>query len=122
MKLFKYFFEFIVVIFLFIIFKIIGIKNSSNLGCLIFKKIGPLIRNSKKIKKNIEIVFPNISRSEEKKIIDQMWCNYGRVFAEYMHLKKFRENKLNYIKSNLEKFDRLKEKKQPILFFFRTFC
>ena len=60
MKLFKYFFEFIVVIFLFIIFKIIGIKNSSNLGCLIFKKIGPLIRNSKKIKRNIEIVFPNI--------------------------------------------------------------
>ena len=122
MKLFKYFFEFIVVIFLFIIFKIIGIKNSSNLGCLIFKKIGPLIRNPKKIKKNIEIVFPKISRSEEKKIIDQMWCNYGRVFAEYMHLKKFRENKLNYIKSNLEKFDRLKEKKQPILFFSGHFA
>ena len=72
MKLFKYFFEFIVVIFLFIIFKIIGIKNSSNLGCLIFKKIGPLIRNSKKIKRNIEIVFPNISKSEEKK---NHWSN-----------------------------------------------
>ena len=122
MKLFKYFFEFIVVIFLFIIFKIIGIKNSYNLGCLIFKKIGPLIRNSKKIKRNIEIVFPNISKSEEKKSIDQMWWNYGRVFAEYMHLKKFRENKLNYIKSNLEKFDRLKEKKQPILFFSGHFA
>ena len=122
MKLFKYFFEFIIVIFFFIIFKIVGIKNSSNLGCLIFKKIGPLIRNSKKIKRNIEIVFPNISKSEEKKIIDQMWCNYGRVFAEYMHLKKFRENKLNYIKTNLEKFDRLKEIKKPILFFSGHFA
>lgn len=122
MKLFKYFFEFIVVIFFFIIFKIIGIKNSSNFGCLIFKRIGPLIRNSKKIKKNIEIVFPKISKSEEKKIIDQMWCNYGRVFAEYMHLKKFRENKLNYIKANLEKFNRLKEKKRPILFFSGHFA
>ena len=122
MKLFKYFFEFIIVIFFFIIFKILGIKNSSNLGCLIFKKIGPLIRNSKKIKKNIEIVFPKISKSEEKKIIDQMWCNYGRVFAEYMHLKKFRENKLNYIKVNLEKFNRLKEKKRPILFFSGHFA
>ena len=122
MKLFKYFFEFIVVIFFFIIFKIIGIKNSSNFGCLIFKRIGPLIRNSKKIKKNIEIVFPKISKSEEKKIIDQMWCNYGRVFAEYMHLKKFRENKLNYIKVNLEKFNRLKEKKRPILFFSGHFA
>ena len=51
-----------------------------------------------------------------------MWCNYGRVFAEYMHLKKFRENKLNYIKANLEKFDRLKEKKKPILFFSGHFA
>ena len=39
-----------------------------------------------------------------------------------MHLKKFRENKLNYIKINLEKFDRLKDKKKPILFFSGHFA
>ena len=122
MKLFKYFFEFIIVIFFFLIFKIIGLKYSSNLSCLIFKKVGPLIRSSNKIKKNIKIVFPEISESQERKIVDHMWCNYGRVFSEYMHLQKFRENKLNYIKSNLEKFDKLKEEKKPILFFSGHFA
>ena len=32
------------------------------------------------------------------------------------------EKKLNYIKANLEKFEKLKEKKKPIFIFFRTFC
>ncbi len=122
MKLFKYFFEFIIVIFFFLIFKLIGLKNSSNLSCRIFKKIGPLIRSTKKIKKNIKIVFPEINEQEEKNIINRMWCNYGRVFAEYMHLKKFRENKLNYIKTNFEKFNKLKEQKKPILFFSGHFA
>ena len=122
MKLFKYFFEFIIVIFFFLIFKIIGLKYSSNLSCFIFKKIGPFIRSSKKIKKNIKIVFPEISENQERKIVNHMWCNYGRVFAEYMHLQKLRQNKLNYVKTNLEKFDKLKEEKKPILFFSGHFA
>ena len=80
MKLFKYFFEFIIVIFFFIIFKILGIKNSSNLGCLIFKKIGPLIRNSKKIKKNIEIVF--LTSAEVKKKKSLIKC--GVIMGEFL--------------------------------------
>ena len=92
------------------------------MSCFIFKKIGKIIRSSKKIKKNIKIVFPNADENEEEKIINHMWCNYGRVFAEYMHLKKFRDNKLNYIKTNLIEFDRLKEKKKPILFFSGHFA
>jgi len=122
MKLFKYFFEFMIVIFFFSIFKIIGLKNSSNLGCLIFKKVGPVLRKSKKIKKNIKIVFPDISSDKENKIISEMWCNYGRVFAEYMHLQKFKKNKSNYIKINFGKFDELKKRKNPILFFSGHFA
>ena len=122
MKLFKYLFEFIIVIFFFAIFKIIGLKNSSNLGCLIFKSVGPILRKSKKIKQNIKIVFPDISADKENKIINEMWCNYGRVFSEYMHLQKFKKNKSNYIKINFEKFDELKKRKNPILFFSGHFA
>jgi len=122
MKLFKYFFEFIIVLFFFAIFKIIGLKNSSNLGCLIFKKIGPILRKSKKIRKNIKIVFPDIDADKESKIIREMWCNYGRVFSEYMHLQKFKKNESNYIKINFEKFDELKKRKNPILFFSGHFA
>ena len=122
MKLFKYFFEFIIVIFFFVIFKIIGLKNSSNLGCLIFKKIGPILRKPKKIRKNIKIVFPDIGADKESKIIREMWCNYGRVFSEYMHLQKFKKNEPNYIKINFQKFDELKKRKNPILFFSGHFA
>ncbi len=123
MKLIKYFFEFIFVIFFFFIFKIIGPEKSSNLGCFIFKKIGPIIRKQKKIKKNLKIVYPNIQIDDCRKIIENMWCNYGRTFAEYMHLNFFRKNNFNNIKiNNYNKFDELRKINKPILFFSGHFA
>ena len=123
MKLIKYFFEFLFVIFFFFIFKILGLKLSSNLSCLIFQKIGPLIRNNNKIYKNINLVFPNTDENENKKIIKNMWCNYGRTFAEYMFLDFFRKNKsLNIKVENLSKFDELKKLNKPLLFFSGHFA
>lgn len=118
MKLIKYFLEFFIVIFFFLIFKIIGLKNSSNLGCFIFKKIGPLIRNQSKIRVNIKSVFKNIDDDGCKEIINKMWCNYGRIFGEYMHLNILRNNKLKNIKIlNADKFNEIKSKNKPIVFF-----
>ena len=123
MKLIKYFVEFLFVIFFFFIFKILRLKLSSNLGCFIFQKIGPLIRNSNKIYKNINLVFPNNDENENKKIIKNMWCNYGRTFAEYMFLDFFRKNKsLNIKVENLSKFDELKKSNKPLLFFSGHFA
>jgi len=123
MKLIKYFVEFIFVIFFFFIFKILRLKLSSNLSCLIFQKIGPLIRNNKTIIKNINLVFPNNDENENKKIIKNMWCNYGRTFAEYMFLDFFRKNKsLNIKVDNLSKFDELKKLNRPLLFFSGHFA
>jgi KDO2-lipid IV(A) lauroyltransferase len=123
MKSIKYFFEFFLVINFFSIFKIIGLKNSSNLSCFIFKVIGPLLRNKNKIKSNIQIALPNIKKIKEDEIINKMWCNYGRVFAEYMHLKKLRDNNFEYIKINNEnKLEELRKKNKPILFFSGHFA
>ena len=55
MKTIKYFFEFITVITLFFIFKIIGLKNASNLGGVIGKFFGPLFRSKSITKENIKI-------------------------------------------------------------------
>ena len=123
MKSIKYFFEFFLVINFFLIFKIIGLKNSSNLSCFIFKVIGPLLRNKNKIKSNIQIALPNIKKNKEKEIINKMWCNYGRVFAEYMHLKKLRDNNFKYIKiNNVNRLEELRKKNKPILFFSGHFA
>jgi len=123
MKLIKYFLEFIIIIFFFILFKVIGIKLSSNLSCKIFIFLGPLIRSSKKISENLKIVFPEISNSEKNSIIKNMWCNYGRTLAEYMHLNFLYKNKNNnIILKNIEKFEELKSLNKPILFFSGHFA
>jgi len=95
MKIIKYFFEFIFVIFLFLIFKLIGYKNASNLGEFIGKKIGPFFRSNIKIQNNLENSSIGSSKEDRKLLINSMWGNYGRILSEYIYLKKFRQNNLN---------------------------
>ena len=67
MKIIKYFFEFISVISLFCIFKIIGIESASNLGSIIGKFFGPLFRSKSLIKQNVKTGLGNIDERKEKK-------------------------------------------------------
>ena len=68
MKLLKYFFEFIFIYILFLIFKIIGYKNSSNLGEKIGKFFGPFTR-SKKIINNLKDSNIGVDDLERETII-----------------------------------------------------
>ena len=90
----KYFFQFIFVIVMFLIFKILGIKLGSLLGGKLFQIIGPIFRSKKLVFENIRRALPNISKNELISIYNSMWENYGRVFAEYIFLKKFRNDQL----------------------------
>ena len=47
MKKIKYFIQFIVIIFFFIIFKILGNKISSEIGGKLFEIVGPIFRSKK---------------------------------------------------------------------------
>ena len=125
MKTIKYFFEFICVISLFFIFKIIGLKNASNLGGIIGKLFGPLFRSKKITKENIKNGLGEIDNKEETKIINGMWSNIGRTFAEYVYLKKFKFNKTNFdhIKINgLKHLEEIKENNEPVIFYSGHFA
>ena len=95
MKIIKYFFEFIFIIFIFLIFKVIGYKNASNFGEIIGKKIGPFFRSNTKIQNNLENSSIGNSKEDRKLVINSMWGNYGRILSEYIYLKQFRQNNLN---------------------------
>mgnify|MGYP001208370232 CR=1 FL=1 len=118
MKYIKYFIEFLFIISLFAIFKIIGLKNASALGEKIGIAIGPLFRSKTIIRKNINFAFPNINSSDEKKIIKGMWSNYGRTFAEYVFLNKFSKNSPEQLISIQGKdiLDKIKEKNESVVF------
>jgi len=125
MKTIKYFFEFITVITLFFIFKIIGLKNASNLGGMMGKFFGPLFRSKSTTKKNIKIGLGEISKENEKKIINGMWSNIGRTFAEYVFLKDFKFNKINYnhVEINGTKYlDEIKKNNQSVIFYSGHFA
>ena len=94
MKTLRYFFEFLIWIILFLIFKTIGFKYSSYIGGKIGEIFGPLIRSKKILKKNILNSFPNIDNGDLKNIEKDMWNNYGRTFAEYAFIKHFKNGKL----------------------------
>ncbi len=120
MKIIKYFFEFLFIIFFFIIFKILGYKNGTNFGEIIGKKFGPLFRSNNKIQKNLEVSKIGSTEKDRKIIINKMWGNYGRILAEYMYLKKFRTN-VNNFSANIEvigqnNLDEIKQNKNPVIF------
>ena len=125
MKIFKYFFEFITVITLFFIFKIIGLKNASNLGGMMGKFFGPLFRSKSITKENIKIGLGEINKENEKEIINGMWSNIGRTFAEYVFLKDFKFNKINYnhVEINGTKYlDEIKKNNQSVIFYSGHFA
>ena len=114
----KYFFQFLIVIFVFFIFRLLSLKISSFIGGKIFQFIGPFFRSKKIIHLNIKRAFPDLEQKEINKITSNMWNNYGRVFAEYMFIKKFRNNQLNnnIIIEGKEILNDLKEKNIKAIF------
>jgi KDO2-lipid IV(A) lauroyltransferase len=118
MKYIKYFFQFLIIILSFSIFKILGPNISSNLSGKIFQKIGPFFRSKKIVHSNIKKAFPNIETENLNKITNLMWNNYGRVFAEYVFIKDFRFGNLS---SNIEikgqnVLDQIKRSNQKVIF------
>ena len=95
MKYIKYFIQFVITILSFIIFKFLGPIVSSNLSGKIFEKIGPFFRSKKIILSNLKRAYPDKSSEDLNKIINLMWNNYGRFFAEFMFIKDFRKGKLS---------------------------
>ena len=69
-------------------------KLASFISGKFFQLIGPIFRSKKLIHSNIKKAFPKIDEKDLKNITKSMWNNYGRVFAEYMFMKNFRNDKL----------------------------
>ena len=118
MKIIKYFFEFIIISTFFFIFKLIGYKNASNLGKIIGQKIGPFFRSKSKIQKNLENSGVGNTYEERKRLINNMWGNYGRILSEYMYLKKFRKSYLTHFLKieGLDFLNEIKKNNEQVVF------
>ena len=118
MKHIKYFLEFIFIIILFLIFKLIGLKLSRILASYLFVILGPLFRSKKTIYSNISLAFPNSEENLKKNISKKMWQSYGKILAEYIFIKNFRNfNSEKYFSITGQKIlDEVKNSNEPVIF------
>ena len=119
MKKINYFIQYVLILILFSIFKILGIKLSLIISSSIFRLLGPVIKKNKISRQNLSYVFKNISNQSKKNIIKSMWKNYGKIFAEYMFIKDFRLNPKFSKKIELENneiLNEVKSKSEPVIF------
>ena len=122
MKNFKYFIEAIIIYFLFLIGKILGLNLSRKLFSFIFNKIGPMFRSNKVINNNLNKFSKNLSEDERSKIINSVWSNYGKTFVEYIFLNKFRASQTHIKIDGEEILDEILEKRKPVIFFSGHFA
>ena len=118
MKLIKYFIQFLIIIIFFLIFKILGLKFASYISSKITSVFGPLFRSRNLINSNILKALPNLDRDQIKIISKKMWSNYGKILAEYVFIKDFRDGKFNNkIKVNgQEILERIRKNNEPVIF------
>ena len=97
MKLIKYFFQFIVIVILFCLFKIIGYRNASNLGSKIGSVFGKIISSDKIILKNLSYIKENsdVKIDDDQLVVKNVFSNYGRILSDYVYLNNFRKGSLN---------------------------
>lgn len=92
-KTIRYFLEAILG-FIFLLFtKILGLRLSRNIMSLTLSLVGPRLKITKRAKDNLKIAFPDMSNSEKKIIISNMWKNIGMVLTEFFHLTRIAKEK-----------------------------
>ena len=117
MKTVIYFFEFILISLLLVIFKILGYKLASNFGFFIGKTFGPLFRSKSLVINNLKKSNISLKKTHDQST-DEIFGNYGRIFAEYPFIKNFRNGKLEkYIQVDGKQYlDEIKSKNKKVVF------
>lgn len=117
MKNLNHIFQFIIIKFIFTLFEVIGFKASSNFGFFIGKFFGPIFRSKQSIIKNLKKA--NLSNNLNlNNVANNILGNYGRIFAEYVHLKNFRNDNLKkYISiDGYKHLEEIKKNKKKVVF------
>jgi KDO2-lipid IV(A) lauroyltransferase len=114
-KSLRYFMEALIVKLGLLLFRAIGLKNSSNLGSFLARFIGKKISVHKLAQDNLKKSLSHLTQNQADKILDDMWDNLGRIVGEFFYVSKFSGKQLSsyvtlsndcvknleYIKSNL---------------------
>ncbi len=114
MKKIIYILEYIGIILIYLLFKILPLNFAINFSSFLFVAFGKLSSSNKIAINNCKYVFPDLSEYEIKNIIKTSWKNLGITICELLRINDvFKKNKIKY--KNLENIeDFVTNKKQAI--------
>ena len=115
-KFINYFLQSIIIYLFFLVGRIIGLKNSRKFFSKIFLLLAPLFRSRKIIERNLHIFKKDITDVEKKRIIKNMWENYGMTFIEYIFLDYFKNNNSHVTIEGGKELKELLIKGKPVIF------
>ena len=116
MKKTFYFIQSIIIYFFYFISKIIGLKLSRIVFSFIFVKVGNIFKSKKIVFDNLNKINPQINNLDKEIIINKMWSNYGKTFAEYIFLNTFKKNSNHINIKNQKAIDEILKKDKPVVF------
>lgn len=71
---------------LFALARLLGPEKSSDVGAVLTRTLGGLVRQNRIALENVRAAFPEKSEDEARAIVRTAWSNLGRTAAEYPHL------------------------------------
>ena len=96
--------------------KLIGLSLSRKVFSKLFLIFGKFFKSEKIIQSNLEIYSKNLTQEEKKRIISNMWKNYGMTFAEYVYLNYFKKSNVEVEIEGEKILKLIKENKKSIIF------
>ena len=114
MKNIVYFFEYIAILFIYLLFQLLPLHLAIKLFSFLFRTLGKLSTANKIAINNCKYVFPNLAEKEVSNIIKSSWNNLGITICELLKINDvFNKNKIKYKKlENIENL--IKNNKQAI--------
>lgn len=71
---------------LLVFFRLLPLDTASALGGWLAQRLGHWHKTSRVARDNLKLAFPQMSEPDRERILEEVWNNLGRVFAEYPHL------------------------------------
>ena len=115
-KILNYLIQSLLIYIFFFIGRILGLKIGRRFFSLIFSLIGPNFKSKKIIENNLNNVSNYLPNLDKKKIISNMWKNYGMTLVEYVFLNNFRKENSHVIIKDDADLSKISKNKKPVIF------
>lgn len=98
------------------VLRALPLDMASGFGGRVARTLGPHVNVHRVAQRNLAKAMPELSSQEQRDILNKMWDNLGRVFAEYPHLNSPALHRRIRVVSGLEHLYAVQQQSDSVLF------